>query len=806
MRKWLTPIPILLWLSFLTKLTNASSSSSSSSSRKLVLGVDGGTESIRACFFDGETGEVVGKSCAAQYETLHPKPAWAEQRPDDWYECLGIAVRGAVESLSDENDDGYDASFYDICCMCIDTTCCSVVALDERKRPLRNCLLWMDQRSAPQTKKIFDICRGDPALDVNCGGDGPLSAEWMTPKALWIKENEPSIWNQATTICEYQDFLNFKLTGNLVASSCNAASRWHWNGDECIHAATPDNPFPGRPMSLYQKLEIEELAEKLPQRCLSMGDLVGHLTEEAGRHLGLKPGIPVAQGGPDAFVGMVGLGCIRPGQLALITGSSHLHCIVSNRSTTAPGTWGAYKGAPLKGLNFAEGGQSSTGSILRWGRSLLGVDDISYKDLDAEASQIHPGSDGLVALETFQGSRTPVTDPLARGALVGLTLSHKRAHVWRSLLESVCYGTRACIEALSRAGHETKDIVMAGGSTRSDLWLQMHADITGKDVIVCKFADAPLLGCAILASVNAGIHQSFEDAVASMVQQDRRIKPNDDTVKIYDELYHKTYAGLGGALSKLRGGDSSTSIDNELKKKECTRIPVISPSLLAADWADMRVEIGRCLDAGSKRLHIDIFDGVFLDSPEALTFGPQMVRSIRKHTPEHVVLDLHVCVDRPARYVESLRAAAGEAAAFIFQREAAKSIDEAFDIIRKVLQAGMKCGISINPSTSLDEIIPLLESGLVDVVDVLSVEPGFGGQSFQLHTIKKLERLVEYRETLQQQSGTDAFQIMVDGGISKETADKIKHTKPDILVSGSFLFNHKQSLAAGVSDIESSYR
>lgn len=786
-----------------------------------MLGVDGGTESIRACFFDGETGEVVGRPCAAPYDSLYPEPQWAEQRPDDWYQSLGIAVRGAVESLDklSENDDGDGDENskeikFDVCCICIDTTCCSVVALDEQHKPLRNCLLWMDARSAPQTKKILDICRGDPALDVNCGGEGPLSAEWMTPKALWIRENEPNIWDQASTICEYQDFLNFKLTGNLVASSCNAASRWHWDGDKCTEAATPDDPFPGRPMSLYKKLGIPELAEKLPQRCLAMGDLVGHLTDAAAQHLGLKPGIPVAQGGPDAFVGMVGLGCIKPGRLALITGSSHLHVIVSDRSTTAPGTWGAFKGAPLKGLNFAEGGQSSTGSILRWSRALLGADDVPYSDLDAEAAQIRPGSDGLVALETFQGSRTPVTDPMARGALVGLTLSHKRAHVWRALLESVCFGTRACIEGLACAGHETKDIVMAGGATRSDFWLQMHADVTGKDVVVCEFPDAPLLGCAILASVNAGIHQSFDDAVANMVRQDRRIRPNEETVKIYDALYHKTYSNLADAtrsvaheISKLRGGDSLASRDNDTGYNHHNKmIPVVSPSLLACDWADMRVEIDRCLDAGAKRLHVDIFDGVFLDSPEALTFGPQMVRSIRKCTQNDVILDLHVCVDRPARYIKSLRVSAGEAATFIFQREAVQSIDEASEIIKEVIQSGMKCGISINPSTPLDDIYPLLEPGLIDVVDVLSVEPGFGGQSFQPHTIGKLERLVEYRESLRQRSDHPTFRIMVDGGINKETARTIKHTNPDILVSGNFLFNHKHSLVSGISEIESSYR
>ena len=242
---------------------------------------------------------------------------------------------------------------------------------------------------------------------MNCGGEGPLSAEWMTPKALWIRQNEPEIWGKAKTICEYQDYVNFKLTGNICASSCNAASRWHWDGEECIQESSPKNKYPGRPISLYKKLGIPELAEKLPQKCLPMGALVGNLTPEAAAHLNLPVGLPVAQGGADAFVGMLGLGCINPGQLCLITGSSHLHCVVSSRPTTAAGTWGAYRGAPLPGINFAEGGQSSTGSIIRWARNIFGAEDIEYNTLDAEAANIPAGCDGLVALETFQGSELP---------------------------------------------------------------------------------------------------------------------------------------------------------------------------------------------------------------------------------------------------------------------------------------------------------------------------------------------------------------------------------------------------------------
>lgn len=307
----------------------------------------------------------------------------------------------------------------------------------------------------------------------------------------------------------------------------------------------------------------------------------------------------------------------------MITGSSHLHCVVSSLPHTSPGIWGAYRGAPLPGINFAEGGQSSTGSIIRWARGILGASDVDYNVLDSEAAQIPPGCDGLVALETFQGSRTPTTDPLARGALLGLSLSHTRAHIWRALMESVCFGTRACIEGLAQAGHDCGEIIIAGGATRSKSWLQMHADVTGKPVVVCENSDAPLLGCAILASFNVGAHASVKDAVTAMVRTQRRVEPSLEASTIYSDLYNKIYKKVGSAVQPIshavasfpRGGDSTRRT-----------APVISPSLLACDFSNMKAEIDKCVAAGARRLHVDIFDGVGIDSPWAFTFVSLKIR------------------------------------------------------------------------------------------------------------------------------------------------------------------------------------
>ena len=284
----------------------------------IVIGIDGGTESIRACCFNAQTGKTIGSSHAVPYKTSHPNAGWAEQSPEEWYTNLCQAVRGAVSTISSDsglqskNDGEQYYKQYNVKALCCDTTCCSVVALNKGHKPLRPCLLWMDARSAKQAAQIMDIANikskavGDtdilqsfPELRVNSHGQGPISAEWLLPKAMWMKQNEAQVWEDAHVICEYQDYINYRLTGKMVASSGNAAVRWHHDGWEVLQAdgdsENEEERHRGRPMKLYQALDMEDLADKLPRKTLAMGDVVGGLTEDAAKELGLPVGTKVVQ-------------------------------------------------------------------------------------------------------------------------------------------------------------------------------------------------------------------------------------------------------------------------------------------------------------------------------------------------------------------------------------------------------------------------------------------------------------------------------------------------------------------------------
>ena len=422
------------------------------------LTADGGTESLRARVYD-LTGTCLGQKAVA-YETRFAPGARAEQDPEDWWRALVTATAGAV------SEAGIDAG--QIEAMCFATTCCTVVALDAGGRALRPALLWMDVRAHAEADAV--LATGDAGLKINGAGQGPVSAEWMIPKALWLKRHEPQVFAAAHTICEYQDFLTLRLTGERCASLDNAGLRWHY-----------DSRGEGWARGILRGLGLEELEAKWPARVVPPGEVVGTLTPQAARALGLNPSVKVVQGGADALIGMIGLGVAHPGQLALITGSSHLQFGVTEAPLHAPGVWGAYPDIVYPGAWIVEGGQTSTGSIINWLKRLTGG-TLDLAEMNARAEALPPGAEGLIVQDHFQGNRTPYTDPLSRGAIVGLTLAHEPHHIFRAIIEGIGFGTRAILDAFRAGGYGSTEITVGGGATASRPWMQIHADTAGLPV------------------------------------------------------------------------------------------------------------------------------------------------------------------------------------------------------------------------------------------------------------------------------------------------------------------------------------
>src|SRR6266480_2013498 len=346
------------------------------------LGFDGGTESRRVGIFDREGTPIT--FAAEPYTLKHPHPGWAEQDPAEWWACLVAAVRKAMaqSGIAPEAVAGIS----------LDCTSPTVVALDARDRVLRPALMWMDVRAVDQARRLAET--GDPALKYS--GYTNVSAEWIPSKALWLKENEPDTYAAAKHICEYTEWLTHRLTGEWAASINTTSVKWYY-----------DRNAGGFPVSLYQAVELGDLLEKFPQKVLD------------------------------------------PGKVAFIPGSSHVILGQAAKPIYSSGFFGAFTDAVLPGQYTIEGAQASTGSVVKWFRDqFCGVEievarqeGISAYDLlNRRAESVPPGSEGLMVLDYWQGNRTPYTDSQARGMIWGLSLRHETKHIYRAIIEGICYG------------------------------------------------------------------------------------------------------------------------------------------------------------------------------------------------------------------------------------------------------------------------------------------------------------------------------------------------------------------------------
>jgi FGGY-family pentulose kinase len=502
-----------------------------------LMGIDYGTGGVRVGLFDRMGTPVIFH--AVEFGTDHPHPGWAEQDPAEWWSCLVRAVRNAMEQSGVPPGE--------IAGISVDATSATVLATDEQGKHLRPAIMWMDVRASDQARRIQET--GDPALKYN--GFGAVSAEWGLPKVMWIKENEPKTYNRAGRICDCGDWLLQRLTGEWAASINFASSKYYYDRDEG-----------GFPVSLFQAVGVEDLLEKYPKNVLDLGVPVGGLRRDVAEELGLKAGTPVAQGGIDAYMGALGLGVVEPGKLALITGSSHVMIGQAAEPIHGQGFWGAYTDSMIRGQYTVEAGQASTGSVVAWFKNHFAGDAVAeaerrgvdpYVVLNELARDIPIGSQGLVVLDYFQGNRSPYTDPLARGLVMGLSLSHGPGHVFRAILEGICFGTEHIFRTLRGHDFEPTSIVVSGGPTKSDLWMQMHADVANVPISLTRESEGPVLGSAMLAAVGAGIYPSIQAAAEHMVHTERTIEPDKtrhEEYQFYLDRYIETYPLLIDVMHK----------------------------------------------------------------------------------------------------------------------------------------------------------------------------------------------------------------------------------------------------------------
>ena len=480
----------------------------------LYLGIDFGTTGVRAGLYEKDGNEI--SVCSVAYDTISLKPSYAEQRPSDWWAALGTAVKNLLKTSAVKPQK--------IASMAVDFHSCSVMLCSKTGEPLCDCIIWMDVRAASESDEINSLT-----------GES-LSPEWMPAKLLWLKRHEPALYEKAEVFCEAEDWINFMLTGKW-SININCSVNWGYNSDQHSFSHT-----------FYDKIGMPEAISRFPSdNVYAVGDIIGTLTEGAASHLGLLPNTIVACGGIDSSIGILGMGAAEEGKLALCTGSSNLAMVLTKKPLFNKNGVNLGPNHLIHGYFTDYRGQTASGSVIQWAKKTLYSDfpeETAYRLMDEEASKIPVGSEGLLVIDYFQGNKHPYLDGAVRGMIYGLSLSHTRAHVYRALLEGICYETAHLLKQFHDAGRPIHEISLAGGFAKSSLLLSILADVCKVIVNVPENSQCSCLGSGIVAATAAGAWEDLQEASRRMTHFRTTVYPSEENSRKYQklfELYLETY-------------------------------------------------------------------------------------------------------------------------------------------------------------------------------------------------------------------------------------------------------------------------
>jgi len=440
-----------------------------------LVGLDVGTTALKGVAID-EAGHVLA-TASADYPLARPQPGWSEQDPEDWWraatDVLGRLPTGPV---------GLSGQMH------------GLVVLDAEQRVLRPAILWNDQRTAAECAEIEERLGLARLLELT--GNRALTG-FTAPKLLWLRRHEPELYGRIRHVLLPKDYVRFRLTGELAVDVADASGtllfdvrRRGWSAEVCAALEIPLEWLP----SVHESTEIAG----------------------AGDQAAAALGVGIAQPGPVSVV----LGTSGVVFAALPTyehdseGRLHAFC------HAVPDTWHAM------GVMLSAAGSAA------WLREVLAAD---LTDLEAEAAQWSPGSEGLLFAPYLAGERTPHPDPDARGAFVGLSVHHDRGALWRAMLEGVAYGLRDSLELLRELGAQPESGRVSGGGARSALWLTILASVLGLPLETTESEEGSAFGAALLAGVRDGVFVDADDAVARCVRPQRRIEPEWD----YEHAYQR---------------------------------------------------------------------------------------------------------------------------------------------------------------------------------------------------------------------------------------------------------------------------
>jgi len=504
--------------------------------RDLTLGVDIGTTNVKACILDTQTHGVVAFA-SAEHPLFHPRPSWAEQAPDNYWDAVVRCIRGCL---------GQGADFADrIAGVALSGLVGVTLPVDVKGRPLRDAMIWMDGRSEPECAELRERVGEERINHVN----GNRIAPWfIEPKALWLKKHEPAVFEQTHKFLSPSGYCTLRLTGEFTINTGDAGlfypydyqhERWDFDLAEAI----------GVPAEKYPDIHQSHVP-------------VGTVTDEAAEASGLRPGTIVVAGGTDISSAALGVGVTQAGQAYYSMGTgSNLGIMIPTQQRVEEYRILKWPHV-LPGLTMFDAPMAFTGASLKWFRDQFADPEVVLAErmgqnvfdlCTAQATQVSPGADGLLYLPYLGNSLSPRWNTTASGVFFGVQPFTTRAHFIRALIEGVAFDLYSNVRVAQDAGIEIDELILNGGPTKSAAWNQITADVTNKRLVLPDIEEGAPLGDAFLAATGAEIYADPTDPVADMVKVKGVVEPDPERHAMYGEyfeLWNDLYENLRGDMAR----------------------------------------------------------------------------------------------------------------------------------------------------------------------------------------------------------------------------------------------------------------
>ncbi len=483
-----------------------------------IIAHDVGTGGNKAVLVD--TSGNVCATAMAPYPIHYPCPDWAEQQPEDWWKAVSTTTRQVMEQSVIEPGD--------VLCMVYTTQMLGIVPMGRDNQPLRPAIIWLDARAPEQAERIMRRFLHRRIFAAVAGTE--ITGKDGMAKLLWLKDNEPAVYQDMTCFLDVNGYLTFRATGTMAFEwSCASAFALDLKAKDWM-----------RGIIRYIGLDID----KFPPLIRSV-DQAGVLTTEAAQQCGLLAGTPIFGGGGDAAGAAVGAGAVREGDGHIYLGTSGWVGVVTSKTPTGRhGVVCIHSADPEKTMLFAE--METAGACLKWiadefYRAEQADPNVTnvYALMDADVERLPPGSDFMLCTPWFYGERAPIADTWVRGTFFNVSADHSREHFLRAVYEGVAYNLRWIIEIVEGTfGFPMPTLRVIGGGARGKPWMQIIADVTGRRVeTVVNPQEAGAVGAALGAAVGLGLYPGFE-SLRDVVRVEHEFEPRTENAEVYDVLYH----------------------------------------------------------------------------------------------------------------------------------------------------------------------------------------------------------------------------------------------------------------------------